>query len=199
VTPIDIASYWRIRPPLSEPGDSDSPNDVPVIRIAPGTAFGDGRHETTQLCLQALGFLARRGFRPASALDFGAGSGILSIAAAQLGAQVEAIEIDQRALASVRHNARLNGTQDRIVARTHLSDPPLRYDVVLANVIPGVLLSSAEALGQRQSREGWMILSGLLATDAPAILATYAPLLRPMRPTIYERGEWRAILFSPGP
>ena len=197
MTKVDIASYWRIRPAEVNTHHEERPDDPPTIRIAGGAAFGDGSHETTQLCLQGLGFLAQGGFRPATVLDFGAGTGILAIAAARLGARVDAVEIDERALASVRRNARLNGVEALIEARTSLNAPPRPYDLILANVIAGVLLRFAEALSQRQSRNGWMILSGLVATDVPAILAAYTPLLAPMRPATYERGEWRAILFSP--
>ncbi len=195
----DIGSYWKVRPPSCVPQAGARLDDVPLIRIEPGPSFGDGGHETTQLCLQALGFLARRGSRPATALDFGAGTGILAIAAARLGAHVEAVEIDERALASVRANARLNGVGALIDVRRELSEPARPFALIMANILARVLLDFAPALGLRQSRSGWMVLSGLLATDVPAILATYRPLLAPMQAETYTRGEWRAIVFSPSP
>jgi ribosomal protein L11 methyltransferase len=194
---VDIASYWKVRRSSFEPQEVVALDGVPLIRIEPGTSFGDGSHETTQLCLQGLGFLAQRGFKPATVLDFGAGSGILTIAAARLRAQVDAVEIDESALASVRRNARLNGVETLIEARTSLSEPAYRYDLILANVVAGVLLDFADRLCRRQSLEGHMLLSGLVSTDVPAIVSAYTPLLAPMRPATYERGEWRAILFSP--
>src|SRR5690349_15425703 len=68
------------------------------IKLQPGPGFGNGAHETTQLCLQAIHAL-----RPRTSawrlLDFGSGSGILSIAGAKLGAEVQAVEIDELAIA----------------------------------------------------------------------------------------------------
>jgi ribosomal protein L11 methyltransferase len=194
---VDIPPYWKVVPPgvgAPAPGVDGS---VSLIRIAPGVGYGTGTHETTQLCLLALGFLLRSGFAPRTALDFGAGSGILSIGAALSGARVEAVEIDERALDHARDNARLNGLETQIDCRTRLSQPAREFDLVFANILRSVLLEYAEDLCRRQSRRGRMILSGLVATDVPDVLARYKPLLAPMGAQVYERGEWRAIVFSP--
>ena len=68
------------------------------ILLEPGPGWGTGSHETTQLCLQAIAILSPRDRPSWKALDFGAGSGMLSIAAARLGAEVDAIEIDDDGL-----------------------------------------------------------------------------------------------------
>jgi ribosomal protein L11 methylase PrmA len=70
-------------------------------------------------------------------------------------------------------------------------------DLVFANIVNPVLLEIGDALCARQSRHGRMTLSGLVATDVPSILARYKPLLAPMGAQVYERGDWRAIVFSP--
>ena len=78
-----------------------------------------------------------------------------------------------------------------------MSKPARRFDLVMANILSPVLLDHAEALCARQSRDGRMVLSGLVATDVPAILARFKPRLAPMKAETYERGEWRAVVFSP--
>jgi ribosomal protein L11 methyltransferase len=194
---VDLSPYWRV---VADEGDAPrvAPEGEPrVLRIPPGASFGDGRHETTQLCLLALGSLARTGAPMGTVLDFGAGSGVLAIAAALAGARVEAVEIDARALVEAGDNARRNGVEARVELRDRLREPAAPFDVVVANILRGVLLDAAPALAARQSRAGHMILSGLVATDVPAILARYRPLLAPMRDEVYARGEWRAVMFAP--
>jgi ribosomal protein L11 methyltransferase len=192
---IELAPYWRILPSSAEPPECGRP--LPLIRIDPEHCFGDGSHETTQLCLLGLGHLLRCGFAPKSAVDFGSGSGILALAVAGRGARVEAVENDLSALEVARKNARLASVDQLVDCRERLSEPAIEVDLVLANVITPVLLAFAGALCARQSRAGRMILSGMLPTDVPAVLARYEPLLRPMRPQLFARGEWRALLFAP--
>lgn len=168
-----------------------------LLRIKPGHGFGTGAHETTQLCLLGLGHFLRTDFKPRTVLDFGSGSGILAIAAALSGAQAEAVEIDEQALENAGENAALNNVAKLIDFRTHLSEPERPFDIVMANILYQVLLEHAGPLCARQSRTGRMILSGLLGSDVPGILARYKPLLAPMTARIHERGEWRAITFAP--
>jgi ribosomal protein L11 methyltransferase len=185
-----------VLPPCTQLNKYDRRQGTPILRIHPTSAFGDGTHETTQLCLLGLGHFLRTGFRPKAVLDFGAGSGILAIAAASFGARVEAVEIDENASESARHNACLNGVADLIDFRTRLSEPSRPSSLVLANVVRKVLLDYATALCARQARDGKMILSGLLTTDVPEVLACYKPLLQPMAAQVYERREWRAVVFE---
>ncbi|MFO0727592.1 MAG: 50S ribosomal protein L11 methyltransferase [Myxococcota bacterium] len=192
---VDLSPYWRVLP--SSPPEPERPG-APILRIAPGQGFGDGSHETTQLCLMAIGYLARTGSRPQRLLDFGAGTGILSIAGALLGARVEAVEIDPRALTEAAENAQLNGVQAAIETRTTLSEPPSSFDLVVANILLPVLLDFAEALAARLSPAGHLVLSGLVATDVPALRARYGPLLPGHAPEIYARGQWRAVVYAPG-
>lgn len=200
---VDLSPYWRVvRPEAEAPKDG-----VPLIRLAQSEAFGDGTHPTTALCLLGLGAYARSGGRLQTVLDFGTGSGILAIGAARLGARVEAVEIDQDALASARTNARLNGLLGHIDFLREPSLPPRPFDLVLANILQPVLLEQAETLCARKSESGRMILSGLLATDVPGILARFRPLLEKALPEkllqthIHSRGEWKAVTlaFAPTP
>jgi ribosomal protein L11 methyltransferase len=192
---VDILPFWRVINPALETESSELPAGVSLLKILPGRGFGVGTHETTQLCLLALGHLLRAGKKPSRVLDFGTGSGILAIALALSGTRVEAIDIDELALEHARQNARLNGVESLIDFRAQLSEPTEPFDIVISNILNQVLLDHADALAERQSRQGRMILSGLLPTDVPAILGRYKPLLAPMRPQIYERGQWRTVVF----
>jgi ribosomal protein L11 methyltransferase len=165
-----------------------------AILIEPGPGFGDGTHETTQVCLQALAALAPR-TGPWRMLDFGSGSGILSIAAARLGAVVDAVEIDSLAAAHGERNATANGVSDRIRALRTLEQTRPPFDFVVANILRAVLLDFAGALVERMAAGAALVLSGLVSTDVPEVSVRYASRLGGERPEVYERGEWRALLW----
>jgi len=174
--------------------------DARTIVIAPTGAFGDGRHETTGMCLHALAvFAPRRRFR---ILDVGSGSGILTIAAAKLGAEGVGVEIDPAANVAAAENARRSGVagQVRFGADWPESGPGEEpFDVVVANILRDVLLDLADPIVARLARGGLLVLSGLVSTDVPEIVARYAPRLSGRRPEIFERGAWRALVWRGAP
>lgn len=155
-------------------------------------AFGDGQHETTRLCVQAVGALAPRG-RAWTFLDWGSGTGILSIAAAKLGATAIGIEIDDDANAAATRNAALSGVADRV--RFGHDDPGGVHDLVVANILRDVLLALAGDIARGVVTGGTLVLSGLVSTDVPPITARYAPLLGGRRPEVYELSSWRALVW----
>jgi ribosomal protein L11 methyltransferase len=127
----------------------DGSGDEVVLDLDPGMAFGTGLHPTTRLCLAALESVADRGILGGSrVLDVGCGSGILSIAAAKLGAElVLGLDIDPIAIEATQANAATNGLAGRIAARAGSlpsGEPP--FDVVVANLIASVLVAFAEGL-----------------------------------------------------
>jgi ribosomal protein L11 methyltransferase len=186
---LEIPPRWRIGPsPGAEEGD-----EVHLV-IDAGPGFGDGTHETTQLCLQAIAALAPRA-GAWRVLDFGSGSGILGIGAARLGAVVEAVEIDALAAAHGERNARTNGVADRIRPVRSLEDSRGPFDLAVANILRSVLVEHAGALVARLAPGATLVLSGLVSTDVPQVSARYAPLLGEERPEVYERGDWRALVW----
>jgi ribosomal protein L11 methyltransferase len=168
---------------------------VSEIALVPSRAFGDGSHPTTSVSLQAVRALAPRGLQTWRTLDFGSGTGILSIAAALLGATAVGVEIDDAALAVSRENAELNGVGDRVSFVRSLDDAPGPFDLVVANILAGVLVTFADALVARLAANGALVLCGLVATDVPVVIASYSPKLDGRRPEIYERDEWRALVW----
>ena len=138
-----------------------------TIVIEPEMAFGTGEHATTRGVIRLMQSVVRTGDRVA---DLGAGSAVLAIAAAKLGARhVVAIEIDHDAIANAEENVRRNGVADRVTviegdAAALLSlVAPVR--VVTANIISSVLLSLLPIISRSLAADGRAILSGILATE----------------------------------
>jgi ribosomal protein L11 methyltransferase len=164
-TPIRISARLCIAPSWHA---DDVQADV-IVRLDPGAAFGTGAHPTTQLCLAWLDRHLRPG---ASVLDVGCGSGILSIAAAKLGAgRVVGTDIDLQALAVARANAAEND------AAASYTDPDslgaATFDIVLANILANPLKLLAPALLARVSPRGSLVLSGVLERQAPDLVDAY--------------------------
>ncbi len=147
--------------------DEIPPGRLP-IRIDPGMAFGTGTHPTTQLCLEILENYTLPG---SATIDVGCGSGILSIAALQLGAvRALAVDIDQDALEATYANARLNGVLDRMeiglgsVAEIRAGKfGMVNARLVLANILAPVIIRLLEnGLAGLVAPGGWLVLSGIL-------------------------------------
>jgi len=192
---VIVPPNWEILPPWRE---NPTNRDSKIIRINPGTGFGTGTHETTQLCLQAVAFELRDA-GGVNVLDFGSGSGSLSIAAAVLGADVDGVEIDPLAVDNANENALLNQLEGKVRFEKTLAEfgtPDKKYPVVIANILRPVLLEFAELLTSKLQRPGKVVLSGLISTDLPDVIARYSGLLGGVRPQIFERGEWRALVFE---
>lgn len=135
-----------------------------VMRIDPGMAFGTGHHPTTHMCLAEVENLMTLG---ANVLDLGTGSGILSIAAAMLGAdKVVALDIDPSAVRIASENFRLNEVDNvATVSEGTLSvvQRPLGvFDLVVANIYSKVILEVAQALVSNLSRQGRLVVSGIM-------------------------------------
>jgi ribosomal protein L11 methyltransferase len=161
--------------------------------LVTGPGWGDGTHETTQLSLQLVTF-----FRPPAPfrlLDFGSGSGLLSIAAARLGASVEAVEINDAAIAHAAENARANGVEAAIATHRAIPSTGPTCDVIVANILRSVLLEFAEPLVARLRAGGTLVLSGLVGMDVPEVALRYRSLLGGASPTVFERGTWRALAW----
>ena len=143
--------------------DYKTEEDEIVIEIDPGQAFGTGHHVTTSSCLEAI---EDNLSAETSLLDLGTGTGILSIAAAKLGAdEILGLDIDSTAVEVARENAALNGVASEIEFRTgNLVDSVERdYDLVVANILPHIILALIPDLERVMHQESRFILSGIVA------------------------------------
>lgn len=151
---------------------SPDPGAISIV-LDPGMAFGTGSHPTTGLCLEWL-CDRKRGSIGETILDYGCGSGILGIAAAMLGAtEVLGVDIDVQALEAARFNAERN----RVTMRLQHSGQALdgTFDVVVANILTNPLRMLAPLLASRVAPGGWLVLSGILESQAETVIASYSP------------------------
>ncbi|MCI8513796.1 MAG: 50S ribosomal protein L11 methyltransferase [Lachnospiraceae bacterium] len=148
-----------------------------MIEIDPGTAFGTGSHETTQLCIRALKKHIRPGDR---VLDVGTGSGILAIAALKLGAGMAfGTDLDECAVTAARENAEINGIGEEqfpIILGNLIDDEDVQrqaglacYDVVTANILAPVILALQEGMARHMKRGAVFITSGIINTKADEV------------------------------
>ncbi len=182
--------------------DKVQPNDI-AIEIEAALAFGTGHHGTTHGCLMALADeLELR--TPRHIIDVGTGTGILAFAAAKaLQSTVVAGDIDPVAIEVAEENAQLNkidqwldlyvgpGTQ---APQARL---PGHFDLVMANILAEPLRIMAPELSEVASRDGTLILSGLLTIDVEKVLPAYEALGWKLTRRYDEEG-WVAMVLNRG-
>ena len=173
--PIPIGTRLLITPSWHSPGGDGGRQ---TIVLDPGLAFGTGSHPTTRMCLEWLDAHLRSGD---TVIDYGCGSGILSIAAARLGAsRVVAVDIDPQAVEATRDNAARNEVS--VLAREPAGPALEAADVVVANILANPLRVLAPLLGSLVRPRGRLVLAGLLDRQADEIAACYPRFeLRPWR------------------
>jgi len=204
---VSLGEDWSVTPPWEEPVAQDGHI---ALRLNPGAGFGTGTHETTQLCLQALAEVGRlispslpvsQRLKGVRVLDFGSGSGILAIAAARMGAEVDAVEIDPLAIDNARENASLNQVSHQV--RYHMNLESIqpngqKYDLILANILRPVLVEFCSTLCGRLEPRASLILSGLIEADVSIIDSTYSSAMGVAPVEVLSRNEWRAMRWARG-
>lgn len=188
-----------IKPTWEEIPEKDQ--DKLLIQIDPGTAFGTGQHETTQLCIRQL----RKYMIPeANILDVGTGSGILGITALKLGAgQVHGTDLDENAITAVGENLEANdiGTDRFHVIQGNLIDDKVIkdwagyecYDIVVANILADVIIMLQGEIAPHLKKGGIFITSGIIDMKEEAVKKAIEanPALEIIE-TTYQ-GEWVSI------
>jgi len=171
------------------------------IFMDPGMAFGSGTHPTTKLSLVLLETCLDK-YPHADVIDIGCGSGILSIAAAKLGAiRVLGVDIDPDVIQVSRDNAEFNAVAKRTVFQEGTVTSILnketeisRASLVVANIIAPILTQLLEdGLGKLVSPGGLLILSGILEEQLPGILECLRQGNFKIKDQ-YQQKEWAAVL-----
>ena len=192
------------------------------IQIEAGLAFGTGHHGTTRGCLLALDRITkaarrrrrragsapsppRRRKQAAMVLDVGTGTGVLAIAAAKaLRRPALASDIDARAVAIARENARINGVAAYVVTARAAGlgaqrfRERARFPLVFANILLEPLKGLATPMARLVAPGGHVVLSGLLAAQAPPALASYRARGLVLACRIPIEGWMTLVLARPG-
>lgn len=174
--------------------------DKMVIHIDPGTAFGTGMHETTQLCIRQLKKYVTEG---AQILDVGCGSGILGMLALKFGAGYSVgTDLDPCAIDATHENMEVNGIkkdQYEVMIGNIIDDKAVRdaagyerYDIVAANILADVLIHLTPVIVRQMKKGGIYITSGIIddkeTVVAEAVRAAGLEVLE-----INHQGEWVSV------
>jgi ribosomal protein L11 methyltransferase len=174
-----------------------SPGQI-VIDIDPQMAFGTGEHATTRGCLRLLDRVIRPQDR---VLDVGSGSGILSVAAVMLGAgEVVAVEYDPDANLNARENLTRNGVEERVRLVEAMADPALikvegSFDLILANILSGVIRPLLPSFRAALRPGGRLIVSGILQSESEAVVESAAAAGLRVAEEDREEEWWSALLL----
>ncbi|MDQ7843760.1 MAG: 50S ribosomal protein L11 methyltransferase [Armatimonadota bacterium] len=173
-----------------------APEGSVVVELDPGMAFGSGQHPSTRLCLDVVSRLVAAGM---VVFDIGAGSGILAVAAAKLGAgRVLARDLDPLAVEVARRNVVHNAVADRVTVEEGnlLQGVADQAHLILANLTADLHL---EFLPQAQSRllpGGRLAASGIVAERVADVVAAARRVGLATEETLAE-GEWRCLVLRP--
>ena len=185
---IVVCPTWREHSPLA--------GDV-IVRLDPGMAFGTGHHPTTRMCLEAI----ERILTPGDAvLDLGCGSGILTIAAAKLGAgKVVGLEIDPKAVGVGQANADLNGVSHMVdIVHGTLPSPKApvgSFDLVAANISARVIEDLSAHIVRSLAPGGTLLASGIIDKHVPNVVASLESCGAAINEQFVD-GDWVALIAS---
>ena len=173
-----------------------APDDV-VIELDPGEAFGTGSHPTTAMCIRELETLVKAGME---VFDVGTGSGILSSAAAKLGAgKITAVDYDRTALKVARENIGQNHVEDVITLGQSdiLKQVDGKADLVIANIIADIIIRLFDELEAHLNPGGALLASGIIADRIGDV--TEAALAHGFTiEKVIETGGWAAMVIHAG-
>ena len=191
---LHIGKRTIIRPTWRQHNPSES--EI-VVALDPGMAFGTGHHPTTRMCLELLEATILPGM---DVLDVGCGSGILSIAAAKLGAKsVLGIEIDSVAVRVAKQNVRDNGVGFLVqITNGSLPHSDVRassYDIAVANISAKVVSDTAGELVRTVRTGGRIIASGILTEKKDAIVEALTLAGGLLEQTVVD-GDWVTLVAS---
>jgi ribosomal protein L11 methyltransferase len=188
---ITVAPPWD--PLIPEPGSAilDPVTDQILIVIDPSMGFGTGHHQTTRLCLALLQSVDLKGRR---VIDVGTGSGVLAIAAWQLGARsVVAIDNDPDAIQNARENVERNEAAGvELLHGELLGFAAAPADLVTANLTAAALRQHASTLGRLVAPGGSLIVSGFSPEELAEVAAAFEA--RAVRHVV--EGEWTAAVIQ---
>jgi len=184
VQPIEIGEFYI------HPSWIDRKKDRLNILIDPALAFGSGHHETTHGCILMLQKYLQKNDK---ILDVGCGSGILSIASAKLGANVDFCDTDDLAVQSANDNFELNDEKYVNSWTGSIQKKDEEYDVVIANIIADTLVALAYDLMNATKYDGILILSGILDKYVKRVEKQFKQMTILEK---YKKNEWYTLVLK---
>lgn len=171
-----------------------APPDPQAINLMldPGLAFGTGTHATTSLCLT---WLDQAELNQKVLIDYGCGSGILSLSALKLGAQhVYAVDIDPQALEATKNNADNNHITENAltICTPEMLEQPA--DVLIANILLEPLISLQHRFGELLKQDGLLVVSGILTEQVAALTDAYKSEFKLLAEQHHE--GWSLLVLS---
>lgn len=175
--------------------------DKLLIEIDPGTAFGTGQHETTQLCIRQL----KKYVTPdTKILDVGTGSGILGITALKLGAkEVFGTDLDENAIVAVKENTEANDISDdkfRVLKGNIIDDEDVKqevgfevYDLVVANILADIIIILQKEIPVHMKKGAIFITSGIINMKEEAVKKAFSENEAFELVEITYQGEWVSV------
>ncbi len=192
--PLMIGSRFAVYPVWIEvPSDLDRL----LIRLDPGSAFGTGVHQTTQLCLEALEMRVDEDSDELMLADIGCGTGILSIGARLLGAkEVWAVDVDILAVNATIENSEFNHVDRIEVMQGSIEQikqkADFKFDGLVCNILAEIIKPIIPDMGEIIKPQGWIILSGILveqSIDVTNILEEHGWIIS----ALWKKDEWCCI------
>ena len=184
IKPVSISPFY-IHPSWYPPKDK-----AKNIILDPALAFGTGHHETTSAVIELMIKYLKSSDM---VLDVGAGSGILSLVAAQIGAKVDFCDVDSIAVKSAIENFKKNNLtfHNSWIGSIDLAQD--NYSFLLANIIPDVIIAISDDIKQKVSSNSKIILSGILENKADLVLSYFKDfqLIEKL-----QKGEWVTLLIQ---
>tara|TARA_E500000331_G_scaffold355427_1_gene410855 strand:+ start:2833 stop:3723 length:891 start_codon:yes stop_codon:yes gene_type:complete len=165
-----------------------------VININPGLGFGTGHHPTTKMMLERI---EKINFQNMKVLDFGCGSGILSIASKKMNAlDVWSIDTDDLAIVSSKENLKRSnlGTEKLIEGSIEILEKNIKFDIILANISSNIIMKYSELMKTKLEQNGILICSGILAKDVDKTLRNLKNFGFKLESKIIE-DEWACMVL----
>lgn len=175
--------------------------DKLLIQIDPGTAFGTGKHETTQLCIRQLEKYVKPGVK---VLDLGTGSGILGITALKLGADyVFGTDLDENAITAVHENLAANDIPEekfQVIQGNIIDEKPIQdaagyecYDIAVANILADIIIMIQREVPVHIKKGGIFITSGIIDMKEQAVKDALSANEAFEILEITRQGEWVSV------
>lgn len=180
-----IDTFWVVPSWCEIPRECEKP-----IRIDPGMAFGTGTHGTTQICARII-FEKLQSEKADSLIDVGTGTGILAMLGRRLGVdKIVGTDIDPQACSVAEENFELNGIKNVKLTSNDISLISEKFDLVVANIVDGVLIRLKDHLLRMLNANGSLIVSGILKERKEIFENDFikAESLRVIK--MYEKDEW---------